>query len=72
MNEDAVDEIGQLLSDIQQEEDEMFESPEDSLNNLSDSDEKLPPSPTKEYDSVLLENENEVEEIVAVQEESYN
>ncbi len=70
VEQDAVDEIGQLLSDIQQEEDEMFESSEDSLNNLSDSDEKLPPSPTKEYDSVLLENENEVDEIVAVQEES--
>ena len=51
---EASDEVGQLLSDIQEEEEAMtletFE--EDSLET---SDEKLEPTPTKDYDSVLID-----------------
>lgn len=62
VEQDAVDEVGQLLADIQQEESDLVESQEDSLDNLVDSDERLPPSPTKEYDSALIDEEEEVEE----------
>ena len=52
---EPVDEVGQLLSDIQQEETnstlpELNKEPE-----LEISEEKLDPSPTQEYDSVLLD-----------------
>ncbi len=62
VEQDAVDEVGQLLADIQQEESDLIENQEDSLDNLADSDERLPPSPTKEYDSALIDEEEETEE----------
>ena len=58
---EPVDEVGQLLSDIQQEETnstlpELNKEPE-----LEISEEKLDPSPTQEYDSVLLDQSLEQE-----------
>ena len=64
----AVDEVGQLLSDIQNEEEDLTQSSEDSFDSLADSEEKLPPTPTKEYDSTLIENEEEIEETKVEQE----
>ncbi len=58
------DEIGQLLSDIQ---DEQFEMPDTqnepaTSEKLETSDEQLDPSPTEKYDSVLLDNSDEPKE----------
>ena len=57
---EPVDEVGQLLSDIQEEENsalsEINEEP-----TLELSEEKLDPTPTQEYDSVLLEQRLEEE-----------
>ncbi|GIR26050.1 MAG: hypothetical protein CM15mP40_06580 [Alphaproteobacteria bacterium] len=51
---EPIDEVGQLLSDIQEEENstlsEINEEPA-----LEISEEKLDPTPTQEYDSVLLD-----------------
>ncbi len=58
---EPADEVGQLLSDIQQEQEEISkiaEQPQD----LEIADEQLEPTPTQEYDSVLLDkDEVEVE-----------
>ena len=52
---EPVDEVGQLLSDIQDEEtNSTFTEPNEGPT-LELSDEKLEPSPTQEYDSVLLD-----------------
>ena len=57
---EPIDEVGQLLSDIQEEENS-------TLSEISDepalevSEEKLDPAPTQEYDSVLLEQRLEEE-----------
>ena len=69
---EPIDEVGQLLSDIQEEENtiqpEINEEP-----TLDLSEEKLDPTPTQEYDSVLLdqrpeeESSEEVVEPVAVE-----
>ena len=63
------DEVGQLLSDIQDEQLEMIDDQvEDSApKNLETSDQKLDPVPTEKYDSVLLEDKEE-----QVQNESEN
>ena len=51
---EPIDEVGQLLSDIQEEENSTL--PEiDEEPALEISEEKLDPTPTQEYDSVLLE-----------------
>ena len=51
---EPLDEVGQLLSDIQEEENSTL--PEiDEEPALEISEEKLDPTPTQEYDSVLLE-----------------
>ncbi len=54
---ETVDEVGQLLSDIQQEEDEIMDDLNESLEDqsLELSDEKLEASPTQEYDSMVLD-----------------
>ena len=64
----AIDEVGQLLSDIQNEEEDLTQRSEDVLDNLADSEEKLPPTPTKEYDSSLIEDEEKIEETKVEQE----
>jgi len=57
-----VDQVGQLLSDIQDEEEQLANVETDNkkddneLENLEVSEEKLEPVPTKEYNSVLIEN----------------
>ena len=52
---ETVDEVGQLLSDIQDEEtNSTFTEPNEGPT-LELSDEKLEPSPAQEYDSVLLD-----------------
>ncbi len=55
------DEIGQLLSDIQGEADEMDMSTQETTEtqSLELSDEKLDPAPTQEYDSTVLERTEE-------------
>ena len=69
---EPIDEVGQLLSDIQEEENTTL--PEiDEEPALEVSEEKLDPTPTQEYDSVLLdqkpeeESSEEVVEPVAVE-----
>ena len=52
------DEVGQLLSDIQQEEEEMALESNESLS-LETAEEKLDPIPPKEYDSVLIDDDDE-------------
>ena len=58
------DEIGQLLSDIQDEQFEMPDTQNESATSekLETSDEQLDPSPTEKYDSVLLDNNDEPKE----------
>ena len=64
---EPADEVGQLLSDIQQEEEQMaLESNE--YQSLETAEEKLEPTPQKEYDSVLIDDADEkVEEQRATQ-----
>ena len=63
------DEVGQLLSDIQDEQLEMIDDQveDPAPKNLETSDQKLDPVPTEKYDSVLLEDKEE-----QVQNESEN
>ena len=63
------DEVGQLLSDIQDEQLEMIDDQveDPAPENLETSDQKLDPVPTEKYDSVLLEDKEE-----QVQNESEN
>lgn len=63
------DEVGQLLSDIQDEQLEMIDDQvaDSAPKNLETSDQKLDPVPTEKYDSVLLEDKEE-----QVQNESEN
>ena len=57
---EPIDEVGQLLSDIQEEENlTLSEVNEEPALELSE--EKLDPTPTQEYDSVLLEQNLEEE-----------
>ena len=58
------DEIGQLLSDIQDEQFEMSDTQNEPTTSekLETSDEQLDPSPTEKYDSVLLDNRDEPKE----------
>ena len=57
---EPIDEVGQLLSDIQEEENlTLSEIEEEPALELSE--EKLDPTPTQEYDSVLLEQNLEEE-----------
>ena len=58
------DEIGQLLSDIQDEQFEMSDTQNEPTTSekLETSDEQLDPSPTEKYDSVLLDNSDEPKE----------
>ena len=57
---EPIDEVGQLLSDIQEEENlTLSEINEEPALELSE--EKLDPTPTQEYDSVLLEQNLEEE-----------
>ena len=58
---ELTDEVGQLLSDIQQEQDEMFSGVEEpqAEASLELSEEKLEPTPTEKYDSTVLENKEE-------------
>ena len=57
---EPIDEVGQLLSDIQEEENlTLSEIKEEPALELSE--EKLDPTPTQEYDSVLLEQNLEEE-----------
>ncbi len=58
---EVTDEVGQLLSDIQQEQDEMFSGVEEpqAEASLELSEEKLEPTPTEKYDSTVLENKEE-------------
>lgn len=75
----AVDEVGQLLSDIQSEEENItLDTKEETqpTEKLENAEEKLDPVPTKEYDSALIEEKEEpieetekVEEIVLETEE---
>ncbi len=64
---EPADEVGQLLSDIQQEEEQMsLESNE--YQSLETAEEKLEPTPQKEYDSVLIDDTDEkVDEQLATQ-----
>ena len=54
-NVEPIDEVGQLLSDIQEEEENstLPEINEEPVLELSE--EKLDPTPTQEYDSVLID-----------------
>ena len=70
VEQEAVDEVGQLLADIQQEETDLIESQDDALNTLADSDERLPASPTKEYDSALIDEDEEIEQTEPKKEET--
>ena len=57
---EPIDEVGQLLSDLQEEENSTLpEINEEPALELSD--EKLDPTPTQEYDSVLLDQRLEEE-----------
>ena len=57
---EPIDEVGQLLSDIQEEENTTL--PEiDEEPALEVSEEKLDPTPTQEYDSVLIDQRLEEE-----------
>ena len=60
-NIETNDEVGQLLSDIQEEQFEMSDTEEqqDVSEKLKTSNEQLDPSPTEKYDSVLLDNTDE-------------
>jgi len=60
------DEVGQLLSDIQNEEEQMLdmESSSSETKELVVSEEKLDPAPTQNYDSVLLDKSEELPEEV--------
>ena len=57
---ESVDEVGQLLSDIQEEENSLL-SEKNEEPALELSEEKLDPTPTQEYDSVLLDQRLEEE-----------
>ena len=64
---EPVDEVGQLLSDIQEEEANLTLIEPNEKPSLEISEEKLDASPTQEYDSVLLDKtqvEDSVEETV--------
>lgn len=66
LSEVPIDEVGQLLSDIQSEQDEQFSTVEEnqSEEKLEIADEKLEPVPAQEYDSVLLDQkEEQIEEV---------
>ena len=60
---EPVDEVGQLLSDIQEEEANLTLIEPNEKPSLEISDEKLDASPTQEYDSVLLD-QSQVEDSV--------
>ena len=54
-DDEPVDEVGQLLSDIQEEEANSMLPEPNNEPELEISEERLDPSPTQEYDSVLLD-----------------
>ena len=60
---EPVDEVGQLLSDIQEEEANLTMIEQNEKPSLEISEEKLDASPTQEYDSVLLD-QSQVEDSV--------
>ena len=71
---EPIDEVGQLLSDIQEEEESSTLSEINEEQELELSEEKLDPTPTQEYDSVLLdqspEEESSKEEVEPVADET--
>ena len=58
---EPIDEVGQLLSDIQDEEENSTLPEINEEPTLELSEEKLDPTPTQEYDSVLLDQRLEEE-----------
>ena len=66
---EPVDEIGQLLSDIQEEDANSTLSESNEEAALEISEEKLDATPTQEYDSVLLDQSSEEESNIVAAEQ---
>tara|TARA_B100000242_G_scaffold236490_1_gene176371 strand:- start:1081 stop:1836 length:756 start_codon:yes stop_codon:yes gene_type:complete len=66
---EPVDEVGQLLSDIQEEDANSILSELNEEPSLEISEEKLDASPTQEYDSVLLDQSSEEESNIVAAEQ---